>query len=215
MSTVRRPKRSSGFTLVELLVAIAVLGLILTFIGLEFVSVVDNTLHTRASVDAEAQARIVMAKVSGQMRGAYFDETDYPTAAPAQQLAVVSPIPVPSASPTGLVVFYRVSKGGLATIPVTCATGANQGAPCPPFELVTIQMSTTNPGELDEIVTAQPAGSPSSPTPIGQNVTNFGVTGISKNEFDVTLTVTQPSSRCVSDACSFTLNNVIYVGGQE
>lgn len=209
-------RRSAGFTLIETCVAIAIFGLVLTAIGLEFVSVVDHTLHTRADSDAESQARLIMARVSGHMRTAYFDVTDFPTMPAVKAVPVVSPVPL--SSPTSSVTFYRVSKGGLATPVPVCSPGTpNQGSPCPPFELVTIALSTSNPGELDEMIAPQGAGAgaPSSPMPIGNNVTNFGVTALSNKQYNVTITVSEPSGHCVANACSFTLDNVIYVGGQE
>jgi hypothetical protein len=161
-----------------------------------------------------------MSKVSNQLRAAYFDVSDYPNMPAANALPVVSPLPINSPTPVNYVVFYRVAKGGLASIPATCPTGAsNFGAPCPPFELVTIQMSATTPGELDEIITPQPGGVPSSPMPMAQNVTGFAVSPISESQqggqYNISITVTQPSGHCVAGGCSFTLDNVVYVGGQE
>ncbi len=54
MSRRQRFRRSEGFTLIEMLVVIGLVGLILTLIGLEFVAVVNHTLHTRAETDAAA-----------------------------------------------------------------------------------------------------------------------------------------------------------------
>src|SRR5579864_7930837 len=99
MSTRHELRRGDGFTLVEMLVSLGIIGLILTLIGLEFVGVVNHTLHTRANTDAESQARLIMSQVSTQLRTAYFDVSDYPTTAPAKWLPVVSPLPAPSASP--------------------------------------------------------------------------------------------------------------------
>jgi prepilin-type N-terminal cleavage/methylation domain-containing protein len=208
---MKRPNRktSSGFTLVEMIVAVSIFGLILALIGFEFVSVVDKTLHTRANTDAEAQARLAMAKVSKDMRSGYFDYKDYPAATP---YPILSPLPGASA---GYVAFYHVSKGGLGSIPGTCTTSPNIGIPCPPFELVTIQMSPTTPGELDEITIPQPGGIPSSPMPLAQHVSVFTVFALSSAEYDVKITVAQPSGHCVANACTFTLDNILYVGGQK
>jgi len=209
-----RNRRNYGFTLVEMITVVAVFGLILTLLGLEFVSVVDHTLHTRASTDAESQARIIMSKVETHLRTAYFDYTDFPSATATP--AVASPLPASSATPAAFVTFYRVTPGSMATTPPTCAPSSPlKGALCPPFDLVTIQINPLIPGELDEIVTQLPSGVVEPTIVLGTNVSNFGVTPVSSNRYDLSLTVTEPSTHCSGDACSFTLNDIVYVGGQD
>ncbi len=214
MTIKRAAQQSAGFTLVETIVAVSIVGLILTLVGLEFVGAVNHMLHTRADTDAESQARVIMSKVDTQMRSAYFDWTDFPLPS-ASPYAVVSPQPVPSAT-ADYVAFYRVSQGGM-TVPVpTASPGAvNAGAPTPPYDLVTIEMSATKPGELDEVISPPLGGPPSSPIPLGQNVSAFVVTAVPPNRYDVQLTVSQPSGQCANNACSFTLNDTVYVGGQQ
>jgi prepilin-type N-terminal cleavage/methylation domain-containing protein len=204
-----------GFTLIELMSVIVIVGLILTLLSFEFVSVVNSTLHSRANTDAESQARLIMSKVETHMRNAYFDYSDFgrPGANP-----VVSPAPASSA---GYVFFYRSIPGQLDPTNMNlCA-----GEPCPLFESVLIQMNPSVPGELDEIDTPQPNGTPSKPEVLGTNVSNFTVTGeqlgTQSFQYSVALTVSEPSGHCTFDqntnqnACTFTLNDVVYVGGQE
>ena len=207
-------KRVRGFGIIDTLVAVAMFGLILTLIGLEFVGVVDDTLHTRANTDAESQARVIMAKVTSHMRTSFFDYTDFPAQPTA--LPVVSPTPTASA---GYVTFYRVSKGSLAGPIPTCTAGPGQnaGAPCPSFELVTIQMNPLKPGELDEIITPMPSGVAQPPIVLGRNVSAFTVTAQSATQYNVALTVSIPSSHCAGAvrSCSFTLDSVVYIGGLQ
>lgn len=208
-----RRRLSGGFTVMEMITVIFIIGLILSLLGFEFVSVIDKTMHTRANTDAESQARIIMSKVETHMRTAYFDYVDYngPTASPNP---VISPLPGSAA--TDFVIFYRVHAGALATTPPTaCPAGPLVGAPCPPFDQVTIQFSPNTPGELDEDITEVSTGNVEPPIVLGTNVSSFQVTGISPSQYQLTLTVSQPSGHCVNNQCSFTLSDVVYVGGQE
>ena len=87
---------------------------------------------------------------------------------------------------------------------------------CPPFELVTIQLNPLNKTELDEVVTQLPSGIVEPTIVLGTNVTQFLVTPVSSNRYDLTLTVSEGNnSHCVGNACSFTLNDIVYVGGQD
>jgi prepilin-type N-terminal cleavage/methylation domain-containing protein len=209
----QQSRRVRGFTLVEMIVVVAVIGLILSLVSLEFISVVSTVLHTRANTDAESQARTAMSKIGSQVRSSYWDYVDYP---PFQDTGVASPQPGTTTVP--YIAFYRVTPGSLVSMPNPCTSpGVNFGAPCPPFELVTIELSATTPGELDEIITPQPNGPPSSPMPIAYNVSDFEVTSVSSagftNKYDIRLQVSQPSTHCTSNSCTYTLDNVIFAGG--
>ncbi len=205
-----RNRATRGFTLVEMITVVAIIGLILTLLSLEFISVVNSTLHSRANTDAESQARVIMAKIETHMRSAYFDYTDF-TGSPAP---VISPIPGASA---GYVLFYRSAPGQLSPAMNTCS----DGAPCPQFETVLIQMNPKVSGELDEIITPQPGGAALPATVLGTNVSSFTVSGQGTNRYDIALTVSEPSGHCTHDpntgrdACTFSLNDVVYVGGSE
>jgi type II secretory pathway pseudopilin PulG len=209
MNARQKRRHAGGFSIIETLIAVAVVGLILTLIGLEFVGVVDDTLHTRANTDAESQARLIMARVSTRMRTSFYDVTDN----------IPGPLPVvsPVATSAPYVTFYRVRPGGLqGPIPLCTPGNAHSGGePCPPFELVTIQMNPIKPGELDEIITPQPGGTAGLPNILGRNVTSFTVTAQSSTQYNVEVRVSIPSSHCSGPArtCTFTLDNVVYIGG--
>lgn len=160
-----------------------------------------------------------MSKVETHLRTAYYDYVDAPAGSPNP---VVAPVPGPS-TPSTFVTFYRVQPGQMPNPAPTCPGSSLKGAPCPPFELVTIQLNPLTPTELDEIVTLEPSGKVEPTTILGNNVSNFGVTavedssgvGVPGGEYDIALTVTEPSNHCVNDQCSFTLNDVVYLGGQQ
>jgi hypothetical protein len=202
-----------------MLIVLVLVGLILTLLGFELVSAVGDTLHTRANIDAESQARVTMQKIDTHLRVAYYDYVDDPN--PGTPLPVISPIPAPTPSAAPYITFYRVASGGLSsTNPQQCKGSigsggplANSGAPCPPFELVTIQLNPSVPGELDEIVTPLPGTTQNRPVVLGTDVTNFGVTALSSDEFQITLTVSVPSWQCATNRCSFTLSHDVFVAG--
>jgi prepilin-type N-terminal cleavage/methylation domain-containing protein len=210
MTRPARSPRSRGFTIIEMLTVVAILGLILSLVSLEFINVVSDTLHTRADTDAEAQARLAMSKISTQMRTGYWDYIDFPNPSPTPY-PVVSPLPNTTTLP--YVAFYRAVPGDLsAGMPVL-----GNGAPNTTFELVTFQMNALQPGELDEVTTVQPNGVASTPMPIAQDVSDFEVTADPTifGKYDVRITVSIPSSHCTSNNCTFTLDSVVYAGGTQ
>jgi prepilin-type N-terminal cleavage/methylation domain-containing protein len=62
--TGARNSRGRAFTLVEMLVAMAVMGIVMSFAALEFRAVVFTYLNADSHLSAEQQARVVVAKVN-------------------------------------------------------------------------------------------------------------------------------------------------------
>jgi prepilin-type N-terminal cleavage/methylation domain-containing protein len=204
---VRRTQPARGFTLIEMLVVVGIFGLILTAIGLEFSGVVSHTLHTRANTDAEGGARIMLTGVSDEMRAAFPDLTDFPLGPPPT-------VTQPAVNSTGPVAqFYRVHQGSLGD-PIPACAAPNNLAPCPPFDVVTIQIDPLKPGVLEKLAQPVAGGGPSVRTVLGTNVTQFAVTSNGDGtRYSVDITVAAPSSHCRNNACTFTLDNVVYIGG--
>src|SRR5579872_4308126 len=198
---------SRGFTLLEMLTVVVVVGLVLSMMGLEFYGVVSNTLHTRANMDAETMARLAAAKVNKEMRLAAQDTTDN-----LAQPAIVQPGGATKPTPGPIAEFYRVQQGSLGQAIPICGGTINPGAPCPPFDDVVIQIDPKVPGELDEIVTPVKTGIAETPIVLARNVTGFTVTP-NGSQYDLAITITTPSTHCVSNGCSFTINTAVYSGG--
>lgn len=216
--SMRSRRQLRGFSILEMLMVCVILGLVLSMIGYEFVGVVSTALHTRANTDAQAQSRLIMTKVEHEMHAAFPDISDCPSfpdakncPSPLGTLVVVQP--APKGTPGPVAEFYRVRQGSLNVAIPKCPTTQR---PCPPYDLVTIQLNALVPGELDETVQPATGAGPSSTTVIGNNVSSFTVAPdqlSGSSDYTIDLTVSIPSTHCTSNACDYTLNSVVYVGG--
>jgi prepilin-type N-terminal cleavage/methylation domain-containing protein len=212
-----------GFTLVEMLTSVAIVGLILVLIGYEFDASLNNLLHTRSNRDMESSARLVMSKVTNRLRGA--SPWAFNPSPPPSQLAhevILSPVPAQSPATSNVLQFYRVHPGSLVT-----ASGIpkdTNGLPDPPYDIVTIQRTTCptigctdlSPNYLVETAVDALTGSQAeTPLVLGKDVTSFSVTAkgaISPAQVDVSLSVVSSGPRC-DNKCSYTTNSSIWVGG--
>jgi prepilin-type N-terminal cleavage/methylation domain-containing protein len=222
MSSKRNSSR--GFTLVEMLTSVAIVGLILVLIGYEFDASLSNLIHTRSNRDMEANARIVMSKVTNRLRTA--SPWVFNPGTPSGGVDQVIVLPVPTASPTAsnVLQFYRVRPGTLAN-PGPIPTPL--GVPNPPYDLVTIQRATCpttgcldpSPNYLVETaVDSLTLTQSEEPIVLGKDVTNFSVLAPGNpnaTEVDISLTVLSPSSQRCDPKCSYTTNSSIWVGGDQ
>ena len=217
-----------GFTLVEMLTAAAIIGLILLLIGYEFDAIIAHSLHTRSNRDLETNARFAINKVTNRLRTATPWVIGTPTPAPpgSSEQVIISPIPTGPPGSTGTMVqFYRVHPGSLAN-PAAIPSPGN--APYPPYDIVTIQRSNcpTSPGVVPSpnclVETANDAqtGAPSeTPLVLANDVTAFLITatGDSKGklaEIDISLTVNTTDLRC-GPRCTYTTSSSVWVGGLQ
>jgi prepilin-type N-terminal cleavage/methylation domain-containing protein len=178
MKTVRR-KRQRGLTLVELLVAMIVLGFVMSLAAFEFQRVVALNSFTESHLSAEQQARIGISEIDEAMRQASVDIADnpYPKSPP--------PIVVqPASTPGSILEFTRVSTLDIASVPTF------NGTPQLCYWDVTIAFQTPAPvavgtpnpyGSVLEttqpVSPACPVGSPPQPQVIAQNVPVVGQNG--------------------------------------
>lgn len=218
-----------GFTLVETLTSVAIIGLILLLIGYEFDAIIGHSIHTRSNRDMETNARIAISKVTNRLRTASPWVIGTPTPAPpaVAERVIINPVPAPPPGTTGTILqFYRVHPGSLAN-PAAIPTPGN--APYPPYDIVTIQRSTcpTTPKCADPssnylVETANDAqtGSPSeTPLVLANEVTAFAVTatGNAKGQsakIDISLTVQSTSPKC-GPHCAYTTSSSVWVGGVQ
>ena len=218
-----------GFTLIEMMTSVFILGLIILLIGYEFDHTIAHLLHTQSNVDAESTARTTMAKVVNGLRAATPDANLIP---PDPSTVILTPT---GNSPSAVLSYRRAAAGSLAD-PSNVRTV--NGAPAPHFYDVTIQCMTpypsfaaaacgaTTPEDLVESIADD--ASPNviiSQRPLGHDVTGFSVTNVGGADaglITITLTVAHPydvktgnyyTSRC-APTCQYTATSQVYVGGQ-
>jgi prepilin-type N-terminal cleavage/methylation domain-containing protein len=225
---INKAPSARGFTLVETLTAVAIIGLILLLIGYEFDAIIGHSIHTRSNRDMETNARIAISKVTNRLRTASPWVIGTPTPAPpaVAERVILNPVPAPLPGATGTILqFYRVHPGSLAN-PATIPTPGN--VPYPPYDIVTIQRSTCpnppcsdpSPNYLVETATDAQTGSPSeAPLVLANDVTAFLVTatGDPKGQsakIDVSLTVRSTSPKC-GPHCAYTTGSSVWVGGVQ
>lgn len=128
--TAQRNSRRRAFTLYEMCVAMAIMGIVMSFAALEFKAVVFSYLDADSHLSAEQQARVALAKVDDLSRQASV-VNDVSATAPSPEPAILEPASTPG--PT--LRFTKVDSLDLNTMPFC------NGAPCPCYDVVTIALS--------------------------------------------------------------------------
>lgn len=146
-------KNGRGFTLVEMLVAMAVMGIVMSFAALEFKDVVFTYISIGSHLSSEQQARLAMAKVSDALRQASVVDNPDPnsTAKPGQAVTE------PSTTPGPRLVFTAAAEVD-TNMPLD-----ENGRPTPCYNVVQIYWepsSESPPGNLFEQIDPNPPGGP-------------------------------------------------------
>ncbi len=219
MKLSRKGSLTRGFTLVEMMTSVFILGLMLLLIGYEFDHTISHLLHTQSKVDVESNARTTMVKIVNGLKAATPDVQ----VAPFQ--VIFRPV---TATPVASLQYLRVHQGSLDDITSIQFKG---GVPAPPFDLVTVQCKTgcspTTPDELEETVADDLSPNTIlSRRTLGHDVTGFSVAnngGPDFGELTITLTVAHPwdaktaqysTARC-SPTCQYTVATEVWVGGAK
>ncbi len=182
---IRRAPR--GFTVVEMLISMTIMGLVLALAVVEFAMVFNHNNLTTANITAESNARISMAKVTNELRQAMPDITDFSGNYP---IVTRPPVPAPSTAPVAsqTVSFYRVHNGpgGLTTpVPVDSA-----GDPIPCYDLVTLTYDPVAKTISREVQLKNNANCPTASdvtNVIAYNIVGFEVEALSSQLLDVDL----------------------------
>lgn len=184
MTAARRKLR--GFTIVELLISMTIMGIVLALAVVEFAMVFNHNSLMTANLTADQNARIAMAKVTNELRQAMPDLTD----STSGTVMVTPTQPPPSTAPTAVtfVQFYRVHNGtGGLVNPIP--TDAN-GNPTPCYDLVTLNYDPalqTITRTVSLVVNSICTIASSNTNVLARNVTAFGASAVSATLLDVDL----------------------------
>ena len=183
-------KKTRAFTVPELLISMTVMGLVLALAIVEFAMVFNHNTLMTANMTADQNARIVMARVTNEMRQAMPETTDYVAPYPIYVQPTSAP-PSTAPAPVQTVEFWRVHNGpgGLVT-PIPTDTSGN---PVPCYDDVKLVYDSTNHTITRTVSLKTNTNCPTASTTtdvIARNVTNFGVTAQSATLFEVDLETT-------------------------
>jgi prepilin-type N-terminal cleavage/methylation domain-containing protein len=181
MMTHRGRTGARAFTLVEMVVAMAVMGIIMTLAALEFKYIVFSHLSAESHLTAEQQARVAMAKITGAAHQAsVVDSSPNPlaTATPA----IIEPVTTPGPR----LVYTQAASLDPSAMPI------QNGVPVPCYNQVQLYLDKApgdTVGTLKELATpigpslGSCAGFDYSHMPLllARNVQDFQVSPIANN----------------------------------
>ncbi len=186
---MNKNERARGFTVVEMLTSMLIMGLVLALAIVEFAMVFNHNNLMNANLSADQNARIAMARVTNELRQAMPDVTDFGS---TSAVVLNPPTPAPSTAPTTAqsVEFYRVHNGpgGLVSpIPTNAA-----GDPIPCYDDVTLAYNTAA-HTITRTIVSPVVADPNCPTVttttdvIAYNIAGFTVSAESSTLLDVDL----------------------------
>jgi prepilin-type N-terminal cleavage/methylation domain-containing protein len=203
--------KTRGFTIVELMISMSIMGLVLALAIVEFVMVFNHNSLMTADLSADQNGRIVMARVANEVREGMPDVTDY--ASPSTPPPIISqPTPAASAAPVQTISFWRVHSGsGGLDDPIAIPTDAF-GNPAPCYDQVSL---VYDPAAHTITRTVTLKTNTHCPTPstttnvIASNVSSFQATAPSTNLIDIDLQTTDTKGGSIYD-----LNSQVAVGSK-
>jgi len=203
--------KTRGFTIVEMLISMSIMGLVLSLAIVEFVMVFNHNSLMTADLTADQNGRIVMSRVTNELREGMPDVTDYTT--PATPPPIVSaPTPAASAVPVQTVAFWRVHDGtGGLDDPVAIPTDAF-GNPTPCYDQVSLVYDPVAHTITRTVTLKTNANCPTPQTTtniVASNVSSFGATAPSANLIDIDLQTTDSKGGSIYD-----LNSQVAVGSK-
>jgi prepilin-type N-terminal cleavage/methylation domain-containing protein len=205
----RRP-RSSGFTLVEVMIAMTILGIITSVALALYIQGSKHFARTTTDLDAEREARAAMGYTVSELRQAmprFGVQNDVPVVSPTAPA-----IPIPSPTPTSQVVFWKVDSIANAVSGTTINTGALA------YDKVVIEpdpLASSAPDNLMEFV-SDASGKLLSSRIIGRDVETFAVTPIRADSYDIKITTAPNIRKDMLDPANpslytYTLSSTVFI----
>jgi prepilin-type N-terminal cleavage/methylation domain-containing protein len=128
--THRNWRSRAGFTLLELMLALAILSIILVMIAESFSAVIHSKVHGEARLDIDREGRAILWELTNEIRGAV-------------------QTPMPNAAPSDVLLIGRAQMGGATPIDAitvsTLAAGHRRAITGMDAEEVVSYSVTTNP----------------------------------------------------------------------
>jgi hypothetical protein len=194
-----------------MMISMSIMGLVLALAIVEFVMVFNHNSLMTADLTADQNGRIVMSRVTNELREGMPDVTDYTT--PATPPPIVSaPTPAASAAPVQTISFWRVHSGsGGLDDPVAIPTDAN-GNPTPCYDQVSLVYDPAAHTITRTVTLKTNANCPTPQTTtniVASNVSAFNATAPSANLIDIDLQTTDTKGGSIYD-----LNSQVAVGSK-
>jgi prepilin-type N-terminal cleavage/methylation domain-containing protein len=214
----RKPRNARALTIVEVLVAMAILGIIMTVaLGL-YLQGDTHFAKTSVDLDAEREARAAMGYTAGELRQAMpvYGVNSNPVVAPTAWSSGASP------TPTAAVTFYKIEPG-------VGISGAVTGTTIDPtklvYECVTIQTTPdpaipasgpTNPPLLQETIYQPNCATVKETRIIGHDVATFAVTPLTAASYDIQIETAPIIRHDLQSTANptfntYTLNSTIFI----
>ncbi|HEY5094277.1 MAG TPA: prepilin-type N-terminal cleavage/methylation domain-containing protein [Candidatus Eremiobacteraceae bacterium] len=207
MRTIAGRTKARGFTLIELMVAMSILGLVMTLAVAEFTQAWKHYSKTTVDITGETQARAAMALVTQSLRQA---------AMPAGT-AAISPVsspdciaaggctnPYPTAAPTTGLQFEMVDDPSITSADPNQLHYGNDVIGLNPA------IPGVNGSDLIETVTDVSTGTVKIVRTLAKNVTVFTVAATSSGSYNVTIQVSPPH-RADQLSAPFTLSSDVFI----
>ena len=207
MQTMRGRTEARGFTLIELMVAMSILGLVMTLAVAEFTQAWKHYSKTSVDITGETQARAAMALVTQSLRQAAQPSgatAISPVTTPDCIAAGGCTYPYPTSAPTTGLQFTMVDD---ATITSADPNLLHYGA-----DVIVLNPAVpgVNGSDLIETVTDVSTGLVKQKRTLARNVTIFTVAATSSGSYNVTIQVSPPH-RADQLAAPFTLSSDVFI----
>jgi len=205
--TTRRQTFARGFTLIELMVASTILGLVMMLAVAEFTQAWKHYSKTTVDITGETQARIAMSLVTQELRQAAQPAGSAPISPVSSPDCIAAggcTYPYPTAAPTTGLVFTMVDD------PAITSADPNQLH----YGTDVIALSPAVPGpngsDLVETLTDTASATVKLQRTLAHNVSIFTVAATSSGSYNVTIQVSPPH-RADQLAAPFTLSSDVFI----